>query len=135
WVAMKINERIGALKQMWQEANKLERTSTKDAYEKEAIRIYGFLREAWERGLEEILIGGVVERYRHSVQSLKVKALSDITANDCDQFENGMTKCSKWLAGHDSAPAEADPVPMAAELKSDIEILETWVKEIRKRRK
>lgn len=37
-----------------------------------------------------------------------------------------MTKCSKWLPGHDQAAARA-PVPETAELKADIEALEDWI--------
>jgi hypothetical protein len=40
------------------------------AYETEANYLYGLLREAWKRWLEEILLGGVVERFRPDVQTL-----------------------------------------------------------------
>jgi len=46
-----------------------------------------------------------------------------------------MTKCSKWLPGHDQAAAARAPMPEPAELKADIEALEHWVAAIRKRRK
>jgi hypothetical protein len=93
------------------------------------------LRETWERALEEVLLGGVVERYRPSVQTQKLAPLSDITDADCKTVETAMTKCSTWLPGHDKAPAARAPVPGAAELKKDIDALETWVKGIRDRRK
>jgi hypothetical protein len=134
WVAMRVKDRIGVLKRKLQEATKMEKSSPKEVYEKEASHLYGLLREAWERGLEEVLIGGVIERYRPSVQSLKVKQLADITQKDCETFDAGMTKCSKWLPGHDNSAAESSPFPNSAELASDIESLEIWVKEITKRR-
>ena len=132
WVAMKVKDRIGVLKNNWQQAEKLHRTATLDQYEREAVYIYGRLREAWERALEEVLLGGVVERYRPGVQTQQAKHLSDITKDDCEALEAGMTKCSRWL--HDQAPAENVPVPDPAEVKSDIAAFETWVKTIRKRR-
>jgi hypothetical protein len=46
-----------------------------------------------------------------------------------------MTKCSKWLPGHDQAAAARAPVPGPAELKADIEALDDWVAAIRNRRK
>ena len=49
----------------------------------EAVEIYGFLREAWERALEEVLLGGVVERFRSSVQTRQVASLADISNDDC----------------------------------------------------
>lgn len=135
WVALKIKDRIGALNKLWQEADKIQRTQTKDEYDQKAITIYGYLREAWERGLEEVLINGTVERYRPSIQTQQIKNLADITDEDCNVFYEAMTKCSRWLPGHDNAPAENFPVPDSSELKTDISTLENWVKNILTRRK
>jgi DNA repair ATPase RecN len=135
WVAMPVKGKIGFLKNRCQAAEKLSRDDNQDAYEYEAKYLYGMLRETWERALEEVLLGGVVERYRPSVQTQKLAPLSDITDADCKTVETAMTKCSTWLPGHDKAPAARAPVPGAAELKKDIDALETWVKGIRDRRK
>ena len=69
WVALKVSKRVGHLRKLLQQAKKLHRDGHQAAYEKEASFIYGLLREAWERGLEEVLLGGVVERYRPGVQN------------------------------------------------------------------
>lgn len=134
WVAMAIKKKIGFLKNEWQTANKLERDGQQDAYEKEAKHLYGLLREGWERALEEVLLGGLVERFRPSVQTQQIAQIADITPEDCRAVEVAMTKCSSWLPGHDKAPAARAPVPGSAELKTDIEALDGWVSEIRKRR-
>jgi energy-coupling factor transporter ATP-binding protein EcfA2 len=135
WVAMKVKDRIGVLKEMWVAADKLFRTATRSEYEREAVFIYGRLREAWERGFEEVLLGGVVERYRPSIQTLHAKLLADITEDDCDRLEAGMTKCSRWLPGHDQSAAENVSIPEPKELSEDIAALEAWMKTITKRRK
>lgn len=135
WVAMPVKGKIGYLNNRYQAAEKLSRDDNQDAYEQEAKYLYGLLREAWERALEEVLLGGVVERYRPSVQTQKLAPLSDITDTDCKTVETAMTKCSTWLPGHDKAPAARAPVPGTAELKKDIETLQTWVKSIRDRRR
>lgn len=67
WVAMKVKDRIGRLKVLWQVAEKTFRTSSMEEYEKQAREIYGLLREAWERGIEEVLLNDTVERYRPSI--------------------------------------------------------------------
>jgi len=134
WVAMSIKKRIGHLKKEWQAADKLSRDGHQAAYEKEATYLYGLLREAWERALEEVLLAGVVERFRHGVQTQHIGTIADITTQDCQTLDAAMTKCSKWLPGHDQAPAARAPVPEPAELKADIEALERWVGAIRSRR-
>ncbi|MCG8345988.1 MAG: AAA family ATPase [Chlorobiales bacterium] len=135
WVAMPVKKKVAYLKNEWQAVDKLFRDGHQSAYEKEAKYLYGLLREAWERALEEVLLGGVVERYRPSVQTQQLDAISDITAQDCQAVKAAMTKCSKWLPGHDQAAAARAPVPISAELKTDIEALENWIGAIRVRRR
>lgn len=135
WVALPVKKKIGYLNNGWQAADKLWRDGHQDAYEKEAKYLYGLLREAWERALEEVLLGGVVERYRPGVQTQQISKISDISAEDCKSVETAMTKCSTWLPGHDMAAAARALVPEPAELKADIETLATWVAAIHKRRR
>jgi len=134
WVAMPVKKKIGYLNSCWQAADKLSRDGHQDAYEKEAKYLYGLLREGWERALEEVLLGGIVERYRPGVQTRQIMQIADISAEDCKAVEAAMTKCSTWLPGHDKAAAARTPVPGAAELKADIDALANWVAAIRKRR-
>ena len=134
WAAMAVKKRIGHVKNEWQAVDKLFRDGHQDQYEKEAKNVYGLLREAWERGLEEVLLGGVVERFRPGVQTQQIIAIADITEEDCRAVEKGMSKCSAWLRGHDQSAAAPAPVPKPAELKADIEEFDNWVKAINKRR-
>lgn len=135
WVAMKVKKRIGVLKNDLQENRKLFKTGSRQEYERNATLIYGRLRETWERAFEEVLLNGMVERYRESIQTQQIHSLSDITEDDCRIFEEGMTKCSKWLPGHDLAAAENEEIPSPDELEKDISSLENWVATISKRRK
>jgi energy-coupling factor transporter ATP-binding protein EcfA2 len=134
WAAMAVKKRIGHIRNEWQAADKLHRDGRQDQYEKEAKNLYGMLREAWERGLEEVLLGGVVERFRSGVQTQQIAAISDITPEDCKAVEKGMSKCSTWLRGHDQSAAAPAPVPKPTELKTDIDELDNWVKAINRRR-
>ncbi len=134
WVALKVRSRVGHLRKLFQDAEKVHRDGHQDAYERDAIGIYGFLREAWERALEEVLLGGVVERFRSTVQTRQVALLENITRDDCRAVESAMTKCSRWLRGHDEAPAARAPVPDPPELKADIDKLADFLTAIRKRR-
>jgi hypothetical protein len=115
-------------------AEKTYRTSGLDAYESQAREIYGLLREAWERAVTEILLNDVVERYRPSIQTQKVRHLHDITENDCKAVEEAMTECSRWIRGHDEPPADGKPLPAPGDIKRCIDDLDGWVKGIRKRR-
>ena len=135
WPAMKVRGRIGHLNDLWQKADKIYRREGSERYEREATYIYGLLREAWERAFEEVLLGGAVERYRNTVQTQQANQLADICRADCDELEAGMSKCSRWLPGHDQAPAENTPIPNPQELKGDIDALDDWVRAIWRRRR
>ena len=135
WVAMPVKKRIGYIKQRWQEAQKLQKEGHQAVYDKETIYLYGLLREAWERGVEEVLLWGVVERYRTGIQTQQIGVIADITPGECKAVEVAMTKCSRWLPGHDQAPAAKQDVPEPDELEQDIKALESWVKAIHQRRR
>jgi hypothetical protein len=134
WVALPVRRKIGHLKNAVQAADKIFRDGHQGAYEKEAKYLYGLLREAWERALEEVLLGGIVERFRPGVQTQHVATIADITSEDCRALDAAMTKCSRLLPGHDQAAAARAPIPDPMELREDIEELENWVAAIRKRR-
>jgi hypothetical protein len=134
WVAMRVKERLGVLKARFQEAEATHRKGGADTYEQSARVIYGMLREAWEQAVTEVLLDEVVERYRKSIETKRVRHLHDITEEDCEGVEQGMTECSRWMHGHDESPADGTPFPKPGELVKAIQDLERWVQRIRKRR-
>jgi len=50
---------------------------------------------------------------------------------DFETVEKAMSKCSTFL--HDSASDLNEPIPEPDEIRQDIEILENWIGELRKR--
>jgi hypothetical protein len=135
WIAMGVKDRIGTLRNRWQAAERLFRTADGEAYEREAREIYGLLREAGEQAVSEVLLNDVVERYRHSIETQKVRYLHDITEDDCRAVEEAMTACSRWMRGHDQPPTDGTPFPQPTNLLKCIQDLDDWVQRIRKRRK
>lgn len=135
WIAMGVKDRIGKLRDLWQAADTLLRTSGSAAYEKEARELYALTREAWEQGVAEVLLNDVVEPYRASIETKKVRELHDITEEDCRMVEDGMTECSRWMPGHVRPAADGTPFPDPAHLKKCVQDLDDWVQRIRKRRK
>jgi len=134
WLAMRVSERIGKLREIWHQVEKINRTGSREAYESGARELYGYLREAWEQALVEVLLNDVVERYRPSIQAQRARVLNDITAEDYKLLDDGMTACSRWIRGHDGAAADGTPIPAPVDIKDQIDAIEGWVKAIRKRR-
>lgn len=134
WLAMDVKNRIGALKAQWQQAEKLYRTQGPVIYEAVAKELYGRLRETWERAVEELLLNRAVMRFRRGIETQRLHQITDITKADIEVIEAAMGKCSTHLRGHDQALAINQPVPAPAELQTDIDQLENWTAEMRKRR-
>lgn len=133
WHASSTKERIGILKQMTAPFKKIQEQSTEN-YQIAAAEFYGKLREAWERAIEEVLLGDVIQRFRAGVETQRLKKVTVETA-DYAIIEREMGKCSTWLTGHDSAAALGSSFPTPADTEQDIATLETFVKTIRDRNK
>jgi len=100
-------------------------------YEREAHQIYGELRQAWERGVEEALLNGAIRRFGKEVKTRSLDKLHLITDEHIARLGRGMTKASTFM--HDQAQAFGKPpVPPPEEVVADVEECEQWVKELKK---
>ncbi len=123
--------RIGLLKNMQVDAARLHKENDEEGYAQRARQTYHRLRDAWERTIEEVLLNGVVWRFKPNIstQSLREVAVED---GDYAAIQNGMGKCSKYA--HDGAAQAQVALPLPQELYDDIVTLETWRKSIEDRR-
>ncbi len=134
WYGMPVKKRIGVLRQ---EAVRLERlydTASQEEYEKDAAFLWGRLREAWECGVEEVLLAGAVRRFSRQVSTQPLSKIHDITKADIDAVDRGMTLCSTWMPGHDLAAAINNPMPTPEVFGAAVEDLDAWRAAIVKRR-
>ncbi len=134
WVAMKLNKRIGLLKKKLQEARCVYQSQGMESYDSEAHKIYGLLRESWERAIEEVLFNGAIERFSAEIHTKLLRKVADITDDDIRIIGNAMSKCSRFLDGHDQPGAVMELTPRPDELEKDILEIEKWAAEIKKRR-
>ena len=96
WVALPVKKKIGYLKMAGSPPKSSRAKGIRTPTRRKPSIFTGLLREAWERALEEVLLGGVVERYRPGVQTQQIAQIADIS-DDCKAVETAMTKCSTWL--------------------------------------
>ncbi len=134
WITLKTKDRISYLKNELPNARKIFNAEGQDKYASTGAHLFGLLREAWERAVEEVLLKQVVERFKKGIETKLVRYLVDITQEDYDTLDIGMSACSDWLDGHDQSPAINSPVPSPDKLGQEIERLDTWVSSINKRR-
>jgi hypothetical protein len=133
---MKVSQRIEALQLELNRLQSLHAEGDADGYEVGVDRWYSRMRSTWERGVEELLFGDVVGRFRaqiktNSLVSLKVWLMDE---QDVRDVEAAMTKCSALTDAHDEPAATARPVPIPDELRLDLEHLRSWRARITTRR-
>jgi energy-coupling factor transporter ATP-binding protein EcfA2 len=134
WDALPTSKRITQLEVMLRQLKKTELVSEIE-YNNSAGSFYGYLREAWERLVEEKLLNKVVERFGRAIQTNRLKRLQDICDNDIEIIENAMSKCSTLFKGHDTAPGLYETMPNTDEIESDIKIIRDFENELTKTRK
>ncbi|MCL5734250.1 MAG: AAA family ATPase, partial [Actinobacteria bacterium] len=134
WAGMTVGKRIGVLRDRLQRARAIYAREGDGPYEDHARVTYAMLREAWERSVEEVLLNDAVARLRRSIETKRLSKVADISDQDIATVEAAMTRCSRYMVGHDEAAGISEPVPGCEELDDDIENLAGWVSVVRQRR-
>jgi energy-coupling factor transporter ATP-binding protein EcfA2 len=139
WVAKRVKGRMTALTiQLEKMPNNL--VSGSEALRVIAKEFYTDLRETWERTVEELVLGGVVERFGTDV---KTQSLRNVVIDDEDYktIFFAMKRASE-LSGHDKAMAKQIDAPDKKTMSVDLERLRKFskdyakkVKEVSERRK
>lgn len=125
-------ERIGRLRLMLEDVRKAHKAGDEDSHRKLTSEVYGDLRLAWERCIEEVLFNESIQRFGEGVSTQRLKRVV-VTDDDYREIDAGMTKSSKFE--HDAAMRVGRlPVPDPDELSGDIEKLDTWRKAVIQRR-
>ena len=135
WDALTTARRINYLNVLYRNLKKVDQERTETEYDQLAGSFYGYLREAWERLVEEKLLNKVVERFGRGVQTNRLKRLKDITDTDIALIESAMGKCSALFKGHDTAPGVYSNMPPIDEINNDIKIIKDFEQELSNKRK
>jgi hypothetical protein len=132
WIARKVTERITELRKKLAVIDKRNDFDT-DGYRSAAKDFYTDLRETWERLVEEVLLGKVIERFNTDV---KTQSLSGVVVDD-DDYKTvywAMKRASE-RSGHDMAAGRNVPVPKPDEMKADLKKIDDYRVAVDKRRK
>jgi energy-coupling factor transporter ATP-binding protein EcfA2 len=117
WIAKKVRERERALEAQ------LKAIPQELAQDSEEMRVlakqfYTDLRETWERAVEEVVLGGVVERFGTDVKTQSLKRV-DIDDADYQRIFFAMKRASE-RSGHDQAAAKQIDPPNKEQMETDL---------------
>jgi len=114
---------VGYLRDKQAQLKKVYQSGDELGYRKLTAEAYRELRFAWERAVEEVLLGSVVLRFRKGIET---KRLAGVVVEDSDYatVNHWMSRCSNFA--HDQALLGGTEVPDPDELLADIDALEKW---------
>jgi len=124
---MNTKARVGFLRNRKQGIEKVFNSGDELEHRKQTADAYRQLRIAWERAVEEVLLGSVVLRFRKGVETNRLAGVS-VSDEDYTTVDEWMSKCSNYA--HDQALLGGTDVPEPDELLSDINALDDWRKKI-----
>lgn len=132
WIAKKTTDRIAHLRELHKALGPLTDYNS-DEYRRAVRDFYTELRETWERLVEELLLGRVIERLDPGVktQSLKLVTVED---TDYEKVFHAMKHASE-RSGHDMAAGKNIPAPKPDDIKADIENIDEYRQAVHKRSK
>lgn len=124
--ASRLNRRLNELEQERDEI-------TDPEMRREIASIYSELRDAWERAVEEVLLGRVVQRYSPRVQTRRLSSVLKAEESDVDLIDEQMTLCSEMTEAHSTPLPQGPKTRPLEDVREDIKTLSEWAKEYRKR--
>lgn len=87
----------------------------------------GDFRILVERTVEKVMLDGLLERFRRSVQTKQIKTLAKINISDCALIDEMMTKYSRFE--HSQSDEIAGALPAVDELHEDLNKVIAWIDE------
>lgn len=133
WSARKVTGRISDLRSRRSVLEAAYSDFDSEDYRRAAKDFYTDLRETWERLVETLLLGTVVERYNSDVKTQSLKAV-EVDDEDYRTVFHAMKKVSE-RSGHDMAAAKQVPIPTPTDMKVDLEVIDAFREKITKRSK
>ena len=130
WEGKPVTKRIAVLRE---HLNRLraEKELSKVIDRKQVVNFYTGLRETWERLVEEVLLGKVVERFGTDVRTLSLKRVV-VDDEDYRKIFWAMKEASEF-SGHDMPAGKNIPLPSIDDMEEALRTLDEYRASVRKR--
>lgn len=135
WVAASVQDRVDKMEKDARAAKSLYDGNDDPGYRDAVHRIYSNLRRTWERALEDVAFGGVIQRHRDYINAKNLRRATVFVDKDHQTFSAGFQKCSDWIDGHDGSRGRNAAPPSPDEMLADIKAVRDWVDDLRQRQK
>jgi energy-coupling factor transporter ATP-binding protein EcfA2 len=131
WQHASLKDRIDKLEKDARAARALYDANDEEGYREAAVSVYNRLRASWERGLEDVVFGGVILRHRDYLDTKHLKKVTAVEPADVDVYRNNFKKCSDLVDAHDPSRGRDGAIPSPDEIMADIKSLSDWADALR----
>ena len=131
WEHKAIKARVQDLRQMQGVLSKAVKEYPSVEQSEEIRKFYGRLRATTELVAQEVCLCGTVRRFDDEIKMAKLAEVSPLDANAVNDLYELFGRCSDVFEGHNHASEANEPVPMPAEMCSDLDLLESIIKRVK----
>lgn len=134
WHLKKVPERLNEIAAEFSLLKKAGYDPNDQNFRSNVISLYTKMRETWERVIEEVLLNGVIQRFRPEVMTMRLETACFDPKTDYPQIYEGMSRCSHY-SGHDRAVDLPDELPPIETVEADLNSLKSFCDGARERQK
>ena len=120
WRHLGTKDRIDKLEGLARSLAKDEADLDSEVAGERSRHIYNLIREVTERGVEEVVFAGVLQRYNDYIRVPNIANTAGLTVAECKPIVEVYDKAKDIIMGHDKASAGGFTAPKAAEVAADI---------------
>lgn len=134
WAHKSYKERIDRLEKAQKELERRWSAYPGEAEAGEMRHQYAFLRATIERVVQDLVLNGVVQRYRDWIRVDNLEEVVGFEAAEHKEIARLFKRCCEVVDAHDPSSAKNSPVPSPQELFVDLNALKSVIDHVRVRR-
>ena len=105
---------------------------SEEEYLQETEKIAGHMSQTWERIISQVLVEPLIDYKSLEVRVGKLRVIGRVTGDDVKTYDDSYSCISRWASRHDPHPELNFSPPNIEQLNKQIEIIEKWLKKVKK---
>lgn len=132
WTAQDAAQRVDTLRQEVAALRRDEEGMSDHDYQRATEEIAGHMSQTWERIISQVLAEPLVDYRALEVRVGKLRVIGRVSPADVKTYDDSYSRISAWAARHDPHPELNYTPPSIAPLTAEIDVLDTWLKSVKK---
>lgn len=132
WTAQDAAQRVETLRQEVAALRRNEKGMPEAEYLRATENVAGHMSQTWERIISQVLAEPLVDYKSLEVRVGKLRVIGRVTGEDVKTYDDSYSRISGWASRHDPHPELNYTPPSIDVLSDEIEVLDAWLKRVRK---